>query len=276
MHALRTALPLAAVVLAALPAAASAKSNQPFDVGTPAVERTHLRAGERIALGATVRPLGTRAQWHLTVFFLASRDGHFDRGDGVIAKRRISVLGQRPRRMRARPALKPRAGGRWHVVVCVEQRARHGRRCVDTPRTVMVTAARTPRKPKPPRTPAPGQPQAPRFLGVTDIGIDDCDTDTDTVSFDVGWWPAIDDSTDPDDIVYEVFQATKSGGEDFSHPTYVSEPGDLTVTTPLMPAATYYYVVRARDADGKVDNNTIELSGRPCEDDTSSDDTGDE
>jgi hypothetical protein len=264
MTTLRTALPLAAVVLAALPAAASAKSDHPFDVGKPAIERTRLQAGERIALGATVRPLGTRPQRHLTVSFLASRDGRFDRGDGVIAKRRISVLGERPRRVRARPALKPRAGGRWHVVVCVQQRARHGRACVDTPRTVMVSAARKPRKPKPPTTPAPGQPQAPRFLGVTDVGISDCDTGT--VSFDVGWWPAIDDATDPDDIVYEVFQSTSPGGEDFSHPTYVSEPGELTVTTPLMSAGTYYYVVRARDADGKVDDNTVELAGTPCDD----------
>jgi hypothetical protein len=271
MHALRTALPLAAVALAALPAAASANS-APYDVGKPAVERTRLHAGERIALGATVRPLGKHAQRHLTVFFLASRDGRFDRGDGVIAKRRISVLGERPRRVRARPVLKPRAGGRWHVVVCVEQRGRHGRRCVDTPRTVKVSAARSRHKPKPPKTPGPAEPQAPRFLGVTDVGIDDCDTGT--VSFDVGWWPAIDDSTDPDDIVYEVFQATTPGGEDFSHPTYVSEPGDLTVTTPLIPAKTYYYVVRARDGDGKVDNNTIEIAGMPCEDDTG--DTGDE
>jgi hypothetical protein len=270
MHALRTALPLAAVVLAAVPAAASA-NNAPYVVAKPAVERTRLHAGERIALGATVRPLGTRPQRHLRVLFLASRDGRYDRGDGVIAERRISVLRERPRRVRARPALKPRAGGRWHVVVCIEQRARHGRRCADTPRTVNVSAARTGRpRPKPP-TPGPAQPEAPRFLGVTDVGIDDCDTDT--VSFDVGWWPAIDDTTDPDDIVYEVFQATQPGGEDFSHPTYLSEPGDLTVTTPMLPARTYYYVVRARDADGKVDNNTIEMAGNPCEDDT---DTGDQ
>src|SRR5262245_14181697 len=171
MTTIRTALPLAAVVLAVLPAAASA-NNAPYDVAKPAVERTRLHAGERIALGATVQPLGTRPQRHLTVFFLASRDGRYDRGDGVIAKRRISVLGERPRRVRARPALRPRAGGRWHVVVCIEQRGRHGRRCADTPRTVNVSAARA-GKPKPPPSPGPAPAQAPRFLGVTDVGIDD-------------------------------------------------------------------------------------------------------
>jgi hypothetical protein len=214
MTSFRAALPLAVAALAAMPAAASARPAPPYEVAKPAIERTHLSAGQHIALGATVRPLGTHPQRHLTVLFLASRDGRYDRGDGVIAKRRITVLGERPRRVRARPALKPRAGGRWHVVVCV-QRGHHGRRCVDTPRTVMVTPARAGRTP--PERPAPALPQAPRFLGVTDVGIDDCGDGT--VSFDVGWWPAIDDSTDPDDIVYEVFQATTPGGEDFSHPT---------------------------------------------------------
>jgi hypothetical protein len=119
---------------------------------------------------------------------------------------------------------------------------------------------------KKPRNPAPApEPSQPRFLGVTDVGIDDC-TD-DTVSFEVGWWPAIDDTTDPDDIVYEVFQATRPGGEDFSHPTYVSAPGDLTVVTPPLPAQRYYYVVRARDADGQSDSNIIELAADPCEQD---------
>jgi hypothetical protein len=260
MTTLRAALPLALVALATLPAAASARPAPPYEVAKPAIERTHLRAGQRIALGATVRPLGAHAQRHLTVLFLASRDGRYDRGDGVIAKRRISVLGERPRRVRARPALKPRAGGRWHVVVCV-QRGHHGRRCADARRTVMVEPARDGRTP--PAKPSPAPPEAPRFLGITDVGIDDCGDGT--VSFDVGWWPAIDDSTDPDDMVYEVFQATTPGGEDFSHPTYVSEPGDLTVTTPLLPAHTYYYVVRARDAEGNVDANTVELSGDACE-----------
>jgi hypothetical protein len=119
---------------------------------------------------------------------------------------------------------------------------------------------------KKPRNPAPApEPAEPRFLGVTDVGIDDCTADT--VSFEVGWWPAIDDTTSPDDIVYEVFQATRAGGEDFSHPTYVSAPGDLTVVTPALQAQRYYYVVRARDADGQSDANTIELAADPCEED---------
>jgi hypothetical protein len=46
---------------------------------------------------------------------------------------------------------------------------------------------------------------------------------------------------------------------------YVSQPGDLTVTTPLLAARTYYYVVRARDADGTSDDNTVELSADPCD-----------
>jgi len=125
---------------------------------------------------------------------------------------------------------------------------------------------------KRPRRPAPAAPQAPRFLGATNVGIEDCDTDNGTVSFEVGWWPAIDDDTDPDDMVYDIFQSRRPGEEDFSHPTYTSEPGALTVVTPELPVGTYYYVVRARDAAGNTDTNVVEVSGSACEDDTAPDD----
>jgi hypothetical protein len=115
MTTFRATLPLALVALAALPAAASARPTPAYEVAKPAIERTHLRAGQRIALGATVRPLGRHPQRHLTVLFLASRDGRYDRGDGVIAKRRISVLGERPgacaRGPRSSPA--PAVAGTW-------------------------------------------------------------------------------------------------------------------------------------------------------------------
>jgi hypothetical protein len=230
-----------------------------------------VRNGDRLALGMTVRPTGTETQRRVKIAFLASRDGRWDRGDKVMATRRIAKLGTRPRRVRARPTLNAPAGGRWHILVCAGQGRdfpRGSRSCQDAPRSVTALPARSTKRP--PTAPTEGE--APRFLGVTDAGIDDCGDGT--VSFEVGWWPAVDDATSPDDIVYEVFQATSPGGEDFSQPTYVTGPGELTVTTPPLPSQTYYYVVRARDSDGNVDANTIEVSAQPCEGDTAPDDDG--
>lgn len=269
----RAALLLAAVIAAAaLPATAAARTSPPYRIDSTAIEKSRVHAGDRLALGATVRPTGTHTQRRVMVAFLVSRDGRWDRGDKVIAKRRIAKLGMRPRRVRARPTLDAPAGGDWHVIVCAGPERgfpRRSRSCKAVRHTVKALPARAGKRPRRP-APAPAAPQAPRFLGVTDVGIEDCDTDNGTVSFEVGWWPAIDDDTDPDDIVYDVFQSRRPGEEDFSHPTYTSDPGALTVVTPDLPAATYYYVVRARDSAGNTDTNVAEVSGSACEDDTGS------
>jgi hypothetical protein len=262
---------LVAIAAAALPATAAART-PPYKVDSPAIEKSRVHAGDRLALGATVRPSGTHTQRRVMVAFLVSRDGRWDRGDKVIAKRRISRLGMRPRRVRARPTLDAPAGGSWHVIVCAGPERgfpRRSRSCDEAAKTVRALPARAGKRPRRP-APAPVAPQAPRFLGATDVGIEDCDTDT--VSFEIGWWPAIDDDTDPDDIVYDVYQSRRPGEEDFSHPTYTSDPGALSLVTPDLPAGTYYYVVRARDTAGNTDSNVIEVSGSACEDDTGGDD----
>jgi hypothetical protein len=263
---------LVAIAAAALPATAAARTSPPYKVDSPAIEKSRVHAGDRLALGATVRPTGTHTQRRVMVAFLVSRDGRWDRGDKVIAKRRISRLGMRPRRVRARPTLDAPAGGNWHVIVCAGPERgfpRRSRSCDEAAKTVRALPARAGKRPRRP-APAPAAPQAPRFLGATDVGIEDCDTDT--VSFEIGWWPAIDDDTDPDDIVYDVYQARRPGEEDFSHPTYTSDPRALSLVTPDLPAGTYYYVVRARDTAGNTDSNVIEVSGSACGDDTGGDD----
>jgi hypothetical protein len=63
-------------------------------------------------------------------------------------------------------------------------------------------------------------------------------------------------------IVYDIYQAAKSGGEDFSSPTYIVRHGTTTFTTPLLPAdQLFYFVVRARDRAGNRDSNLIEREG---------------
>jgi hypothetical protein len=76
------------------------------------------------------------------------------------------------------------------------------------------------------------------------------------------WQSATDDTTPASRLVYDIYQATKPGGEDFGKPTYTSEPGATSFSTPPLPDdAAYYFVVRARDAAGNRDANRVERVG---------------
>jgi hypothetical protein len=64
-------------------------------------------------------------------------------------------------------------------------------------------------------------------------------------------------------IVYDIYQATKSGAEDFSAPTYTPPAGATSFTTPPLRAnKSYYFVFRARDRAGNRDPNTVERVGQ--------------
>jgi hypothetical protein len=83
-----------------------------------------------------------------------------------------------------------------------------------------------------------------------------------TASYRLVWDAATDNVTPPAQIAYDVYQATKSGGEDFSAPTYTVRRGATTFTTPSLPAdQTFYFVVRARDRAGNRDLNDVERAG---------------
>lgn len=68
-------------------------------------------------------------------------------------------------------------------------------------------------------------------------------------SVDVSWLPATDNQTPTEDIVYDVFLASESGGFDFDgEPWVTSEPGATGMTVEALdPNTTYYMVVLARD-----------------------------
>ncbi len=82
-------------------------------------------------------------------------------------------------------------------------------------------------------------------------------------SYRLTWQPATDNDTPSGAIVYDVYQATAPGGEDFSRPTYTTPAGATSFVTPGVPDdSAYYFVVRARDAAGNRDANTVERVGR--------------
>ena len=84
-----------------------------------------------------------------------------------------------------------------------------------------------------------------------------------TSSYHLSWEAATDNVTPSSKIIYNVYQATTAGGENFSQPTYATAPGATTFTTPSLPAdQTFYFVVRARDRAGNEDSNTVERQGQ--------------
>jgi hypothetical protein len=83
-----------------------------------------------------------------------------------------------------------------------------------------------------------------------------------TTSYHLSWDPAKDNQTSTSEIVYDVYQATTAGGEDFSTPTYTTAPGATSFDTPeLTTDEVFYFVVRARDQAGNRDSNTVERQG---------------
>ena len=80
--------------------------------------------------------------------------------------------------------------------------------------------------------------------------------------YHLAWEAASDNKTPSRGIVYEIYQATSSGGENFSQPTYATKRGRLSFDTPpLASTEAFYFVVRARDRAGNEDTNTIEREG---------------
>jgi hypothetical protein len=64
-------------------------------------------------------------------------------------------------------------------------------------------------------------------------------------------------------IVYDVYQASAPGRDNFSVPTYTTAAGVTSFVTPQLPAEQAgYFVVRARDRAGNSDLNTVERQGQ--------------
>jgi hypothetical protein len=84
-----------------------------------------------------------------------------------------------------------------------------------------------------------------------------------TTSYHLSWDPATDNVTPSSKIAYDVYQASKPGGENFSTPTYSTPAGATSFDTPPLAAdKSFYFVVRARDRAGNRDSNKVERQGQ--------------
>jgi hypothetical protein len=84
-----------------------------------------------------------------------------------------------------------------------------------------------------------------------------------TTSYTLSWNRATDNATPAKKIIYDVYQAETSGGEDFATPTYTTSSGATTFATPPLPTdKQFFFVVRARDQAGNSDANTVEREGQ--------------
>ncbi|HEX9100671.1 MAG TPA: fibronectin type III domain-containing protein, partial [Polyangia bacterium] len=80
-------------------------------------------------------------------------------------------------------------------------------------------------------------------------------------SVTLSWTAATDNVTPSSQIVYLVYQSTTAGGETYATPTYTTAPGVASFAIGKLAINTkYYFVVRARDAAGNVDSNTVEVN----------------
>ena len=81
-------------------------------------------------------------------------------------------------------------------------------------------------------------------------------------SYRLSWKSASDNVTPAGAIVYDIYQATTPGGENFSAPTYTSPAGATSYETPPLPATeSHYFVVLARDLAGNHSSNRVERLG---------------
>src|SRR5438034_527188 len=86
-----------------------------------------------------------------------------------------------------------------------------------------------------------------------------------TASYQLNWDAATDNVTPSTQIASDIYQATKSRGEDCSSSTYTVRDGARTFTTPPLPAdESVYFVVRARRAGNRDDNQVAREDGNLC------------
>lgn len=103
------------------------------------------------------------------------------------------------------------------------------------------------------KTLTPPDTEAPGFNGIRDAQFS-----RESGIVRLSWNAAEDNVSLPKDIRYPIYQATTSGGQNFSDATYVTDPGATEYSISGLPDGTYYFVVRARDEAGNTSQTTVE------------------
>jgi hypothetical protein len=248
-----SALATAAVVaLAGAPGGSALARARPdlVEAAVTVAQRTVL-AGGRIRVTDRVRnDGGATAPLSTTGYYLAHRARLGSRVTGSLGS---GASSRGAATLRVPGSVAP---GRYRVLACADDRHRvresnESNNCRAAASALAVT------KPGADRTP-------PTFAGLElattcipgPVGGDR------TGVYHLRWAPAHDDVTPASELVYDVYQATRPGGEIFSTPTYTTPAGAVSFTTPpLVADKTYYFVVRARDAAGNRDANRVERAG---------------
>ncbi|MGZ3416480.1 MAG: hypothetical protein ACXVEF_04235 [Polyangiales bacterium] len=94
----------------------------------------------------------------------------------------------------------------------------------------------------------------PTFAGLATIA------NLDSTSVDLTWTAATDDQTDASEIEYWIYESTTSPVDTSGMPKYKAKGVTTYKVTGLTPANKLYWVVRAADAAGNKDTNTVEKS----------------
>lgn len=104
--------------------------------------------------------------------------------------------------------------------------------------------------------------QPPNFLGALSAET------APGAGVELAWDPIENDQTPAEVMTYLVYVGTEAGEVSLNSPYAISAPGatEMVVTMPL-PETEYFFIVRARDAAGNVDDNEIEVSASSGTDD---------
>lgn len=107
--------------------------------------------------------------------------------------------------------------------------------------------------------PPPPTPVDPRFAGVKSVAV------AGPSAVQLRWDAATDDVSPASAISYRVYAAATAGGQNFATPLLTTAAGatSAVVTSGLTSGAPTFYVVRAVDAAGNEEDNTVELAALP-------------
>ena len=164
--------------------------------------------------------------------------------------------------------------GKWHGTVvqsedfrCSPTPAKVCPELVVAPRTIARFSFRV--KPSVTHGPTPPAGDVPTFAGLTSATT--CPSPQPVRAprvlphpspYTLTWAAATDPVTPSSQIVYVIFVANSPGAEDYSMPSYTTAPGATSFVTPgVARNGALYFVVRARNAAGREDGNTVEKQG---------------